>query len=206
MRFIDPGQLVRSFTRKYEEEASVALTAIDCVLNGEKAVYASSELTTGRRMQKVLREIGATHSEGLRRRLGAERYRTSIWDPNVEQAMSFARDLHHRLGGNQLVVSPAPFATPDWTQQEYLSFWETLLRTRIKAVYFNAGWEFSSGCSFEYLVSFDAGLPTYDASGAPLPVETAVGLIERAIGVLRNEGLDADSLVDKLTRLSSLAS
>ena len=205
MSFIDRAQLTRQFSRAYTEEVDLAFSAIDCVLNGEKAAYASSELTTGRRVHSVLREIGARRSSELRRRLGDEEYQTRIWDPNVEAAMSFARRLHHTLGGNQLVVTPAPFMAPGWNQEEYLSFWEALLRSRIRAVYFNEGWEYSNGCAFEFTVAADAGLPTFDAACAPLPLCDAVERVGEAVAELRHDGLDSDVLTRTLDQMRGLA-
>lgn len=191
---IDPKTLTRSFTRSYAEETELAFSAIDCVLNGEQAVYASTELTTGRRAQAVLREIGARRSSELRSRLGPDVYETRVWNPNVEAAMAFARRLHHSLGGNQIVVTPAPFMAPGWNQQEYLSFWETLIRTRINAVYFNDGWEFSNGCAFEFLVARDQELPTFDTEGRPITAADGLSRLRAAIESLTLDGIDTEAL------------
>jgi len=203
MRFIDSAKLTRTFSRSYYEEAALALSAIDCVLNGEKAIYASSELTTGRRVQAVLREIGAPSSNRLRERLGASDYNARVWTPNIESATTFARHLREVAGGGPPVLTPAPFSAPDWNQQEYLAFWEELIRTRAAGIAFNAGWEFSSGCTFEYLVAGSAGLPTWDANLMPLPASDAIALVRHAIATLRTDGLDVDALVENLKRMDS---
>jgi hypothetical protein len=205
MSFIEQQQLTRQFSRKYAEEVEMAFSGIDCVLNGEKAIYASSELTTGRRVHSVLREIGARQSSELRPRLGELEYQTRIWDPNVEAAMAFARQLHHSLGGNQLVITPAPFMAPGWNQQEYLAFWELLLRSRIKGVYFNEGWEYSNGCTFEFMVAADHGLPTFDAAGIPLALRDATAQVSEAVKVLQSDRLDADVLARTLNQMRDLA-
>lgn len=202
--FIQPDELTRTFSRAYLEESAIAFSAIDCVLNGEKAVYASSELTTGRRVSGVLRELGATRPSDLRPRLGSEGYATRIWNPNVEAAMRFARTLHHSLGGNQIVITPAPFTAPGWNQPEYLSFWETLIRTRIKAVYFNDGWEYSNGCVFEFRVAIDAGLPTLDAAGRALSPNDARGLVSRAVVEMQTNSQDTETLSTHLMHLDCL--
>lgn len=205
MSLIDQQGLTRQFSRAYAEEVELAFSAIDCVLNGEKGIYASSELTTGRRVHSVLLEIGAYQSSELRRRLGNQEYTTRIWNPNVAAAMEFARRLHHSLGGNQLVISPAPFMAPGWNQQEYLAFWEALLRSRVKAVYFNDGWEYSNGCTFEFMVAADEGLPTFDAAGMPLGLATAIVQVGAAVDVLQRDGLDSDVLARSLGHLRELA-
>jgi hypothetical protein len=204
VRFIDTEQFTATVSRSYAEESALAFSAIDCVLNGEKGVYASTELTTGRRAHVVLREIGAQRSSDLLQLLGDREYATRIWNPNVEEAMAFARKLHHSLGGNQLVTTPAPFVAPGWSQVEYLAFWETLIRTRMKAVYFNDGWEYSNGCTFEFLVAQDAGLPTFDAGCAPIQLSEAISRLSSAIDSLERDGIESDTLVSNLRQLQAL--
>jgi hypothetical protein len=200
MTFFQPqeGAPARTFSRRFTEEVAMALSAIDCVLNGEKAVYASSELTSGQRLNGLLREVGASRSSELRARLGEEQYQVRLWNPNVDAATAFARRLHHTLAGNELVITPAPFNAPEWNQQEYLDFWKALLLTRIKAVYFNDGWQYSNGCTFEFAVALDADIPTYDAAAAPLSRDEGVGLIEEAIRQCERSGIDPRPLADNL--------
>lgn len=201
-RSMEQERLRRTFTRSYREEADIAFSAIDCVLNGEKAVYASSELTTGRRVNSILREVGLRRSSELRPKLGEEEYRTRIWNPNVAAAMAFARKLHHTLGQDQIVITPAPFAAPGWNQSEYLAFWEQLIGTRIRAVYFNDGWQYSDGCTFEFLIALDRGLPTFDVEGKPLSASAGATLVESAIGRLQHDGQEFETLASYLSQLS----
>ena len=48
MIFYSPSD--STFTRLYREEIEISFSSMDCILNGEKAVYASTELTTGLRL------------------------------------------------------------------------------------------------------------------------------------------------------------
>src|SRR5262245_40225127 len=125
-RAVDP----RSRPRTFREEADAILSALDCLLLGDKAVYASSDLTTGLRFYRLLRESGARDPDDLRAKLGHEEYRRRLFEPNAAAAAEFAKSLRDRLGGKILVVSPAPLTVPEWTQDEYLEFFETLIRTR----------------------------------------------------------------------------
>ena len=194
----------RVFSRTHAEEMDIALSAIDCALNGEKGVYASSELTTGRFVSTILRETGFGNTRDLRDHLGEDEYRTRIWDRNVAAATAFARQLHHTLGGNQIVITPAPFMARGWTQTEYLTFWRTLIESRIKAVYFNENWEYSNGCTEELVIAFDAGLPTFEANSNPLTPPRAAALVESAVAELTEHGLKADVLSGHLEKLKSV--
>jgi hypothetical protein len=203
MPFLDRGELDgQVHTRTYAQEVEIALSAFDSVFNGEKAIYASSELTTGKRLHALFRQYRVRSRTELKARLGPEDFRRRVWDPNVQEAIDLARDLHHRLGG-EIVLTPAPFVSPGWTQPEYLAFWETVIRTRCKAVYFSDDWEYSDGCAFELSVARDAGLPTFRADGRELTLQDSMASIAAAIGELAAEGLDTKPLQEALERLKA---
>jgi hypothetical protein len=190
-------------TRRYErlhlEERRMALSAIDCVLNGQKGVYASSELTTGTRTYEALGKNGFRTAAEL-----ADPHRSALLEKNIEEAGAFARRLREGLGGAAPVITPAPFLAPGWTQAEYLAFWEELIRTRVKAVYFNDGWEFSNGCSFEFAVAREAGIPCFDARLQPLSLDDGIARVERAVADLEARSFDPERLRLNLARLRRL--
>jgi len=179
--------------RTFAQELATALSGLDCVLNGEKALYASAELTTGRRLYQLLREHGLGSTAALKAALGEEEYRRRVWEPNLAEALALARSLRQRFPG-ELVVTPAPYLIEGWTQPEYLTLWETVLRTRIKALYLSDDWEYSNGCAFEFSVAVDAGLPTFDAAGRSLPHQDGQARIAAAARNLESEGFDASAL------------
>lgn len=192
----------RVHTRTYAQEVEIALSAFDSILNGEKAIYHSSELTTGKRLHALFRQYGVRERRELKAKMGEEAFRRQVWDPNVAEANAFARELHHRLGG-EIVITPAPFVSPGWTQPEYLAFWETVIRTRCKSVWFSEDWEYSSGCAFELAVALDAGLPTFHADGRELTLAEGRSRIAAAADELKAEGLDVAPLRDVLARLAA---
>ncbi len=195
----------RTHTRTFHQEMALAFSALDCALNGRRGVYASTELTTGQRAYALMRSHRAASLAELRRSLGDGPFGEAVLDRNVEAGSEFARRLHERLGGTEVVVTPGPFAAPGWTQREYLHFWETLIRTRVHAVYFNDGWEYSNGCTFEYAIAAEAGLPTFDSACRPLPVERAVTLVSGAARELERDGIDVTRLYMHLERIGGRA-
>lgn len=200
----DPELDRRSYSRTFRQEVDIALSAVDCVLNGEKAAYASSDLTTGRRFYDLLRETRARDGGDLRQALGEEGYRTRLFGPNSDAAIAFARRLRQQLGAGTLVVSPAPFSAPGWSQTEYLAFFEKMLRTRVNAAFFNDGWQFSSGCTFELAVAIDAGIPTFDSGLRPLELSRGIALIEGALRELEAAAVEPVGLRRHLALLRSL--
>lgn len=187
-------------TRTYGEELAIMLSAFDCLLNGGKALYASSELTTGKRLYDLMREVGVWTAEDLRAKLGEEEYQRRLWAPNFAEALDFARQVRERSAG-RLVLTPAPFAARGWSQPEYLALWETLIRTRIEELFFGPGWEYSTGCVFELSVALDQGLPARDADGAWIDLRTGIERVSAAAAELEALGFDVSELHLSLSRL-----
>jgi hypothetical protein len=190
----DPQE--RKYSRLFIEESAMAFSAMDCVLIGRKGVYASTELTSGERAYALLAQNGFRATREL-----TEANRGELLATNITAARRFADALRAHFAGTETVITPAPFLAPGWTQAEYLAFWEELIRTRVKAVYFNDAWELSNGCTFEFAVSREAGVPTFDARLRPISPEDGVTRIERAIADLEARGFDPERLRINLARL-----
>jgi hypothetical protein len=192
----DADLSTRQYSRHYREEREMALSALDCVLNGAKGIYASSELTTGGRAYGALDRSACRTAGEL-----ADPHRCALLKTNMEEAVRFAARLREHFGGRELVITPAPFEAPGWTQAEYLAYWEELIRTRVKAVYFNDGWALSNGCTFELAIALEAGVPTFAADCTPLPGDAAAEMVERAIAEVEARGYDAARLRINLERI-----
>jgi hypothetical protein len=202
MSFYTPSD--SNFTRLYQEEVEIVFSGIDCVLNNERAIYCSSELTTGARLYDALREYKLKTAAELRKKRGDAWYSANIFDANVKLGKEFAQCVRSLLSDNTMVITPAPFLAPTWTQPEYLFFWETLLRTRIKSAWFHRNWQFSNGCTFEFAVARDAGIPTLDHNGKTLDLDQAMQLIGFAIRRLDADGFDTSRLGENLERLQKI--
>ena len=202
MRFYNPTE--SRFTRHYREEVATVLSGIDCALNGERAIYCSSELTTGVRLYDCLREHHLRTSRELKDKLGEQWFEANVFKANSRGATEFAHAVRARLGNETMVITPAPFDCQGWSQLEYLFFWEELIRTRIKAVWFNENWEYSNGCTFELSVALDEELATFDREGNPLEPEQAIRKIEKAIDRLDADQFDTAKLREALDRLHAM--
>lgn len=182
----------------------MVFSGIDCVLNDEQAIYCSSELTTGARLYEAFREHKVKTRAELKEKLGKAWFDTNIFKANVESGKEFARCVRNRLTDKTIVITPGPFCARDWSQPEYLFFWEMLLRTKIQSGCFNRNWQFSNGCTFEFAVALDARIPTLDHNGKPLDLDEGFRLMESAIHQLETEGFDASALRENLERLRAI--
>src|SRR5664280_663146 len=192
------------FTRHYREEVDMVFSGIDCVMNSEPAIYCSSELTTGLRLYEAFRKYNVKSVLELKEQAGESWVETNVSDVNIKSANEFASSLRHGLIERTSVITPAPFLAPGWSQPEYLAFWETLIRTRVRAVWFNRNWQFSNGCTFEFLVARDAGVSTFDSSGHDLDLRAGIELVETATQQLESSGFDTIKLRENLRFLHKL--
>lgn len=204
-----PTLVASKFTKRYWEEVEMALCAIDCALNRGQAIYCSSELTSGRRMYEALRKNNAQNEDELKEKRGKDWVTENIRKVNFENARRFAEYVEYvrnTIGDNTMVITPAPLEVPGWGQPEYNEFWQRLLHSRIKSVWFNCNWEFSNGCTFEFAVAQDHGLRTFDRDGKPLDRCEGIELITAAIEQLETQKFDTSKLADNLERLQAVNS
>jgi len=192
------------FTRHHHEEVEMVFSGIDCVLNGERAIYCSSELTTGLRLYTAMREYKVKSVSELKEKMGGSWYTANIWDANVKSSNEFALSVRRASGEKEIVITPAPFSAPGWNQSEYLSFWETLLRTRIKSAWFNLNWQYSNGCTVEFAVALHAELPTFDHKGDVLDRRKGIELIQAAVDELEKDEYDVPKLRENLNKVHSV--
>jgi hypothetical protein len=200
---------VGSRTRSWQEEAEMLLSLLNCVVLDREAVYASSEFTTGKRFYDLCRQYNVTTAEDLKRRLEGE-YLNRLLNANKDEGIRFARKL--RGLGHSIVLTPNPFhADPlnlkrNWSQYEYLEFWNLVISKKCQGVYFNEAWQFSNGCTFEYLAGLKADVQRFDHCGKLLEPTAATEMIAAAIENLESDGFSVPKLREVLAELSSFSS
>jgi hypothetical protein len=156
-------------------------SAMECVLNGENAIYCSSELTSGLRALNEMRKQRVKTSAELKDKLGSEWF-PKIFGPNIELANKFAESVRRAEDGKMLVITPAPLKVEDWGQPEYNGFWTELLHSkRIESVRFNEDWQYSNGCTTEFVEAQAAEVHTLDVKGEIITRDAAIELITAAI-------------------------
>jgi hypothetical protein len=177
---------------KRPDQQQIILSMADCFVAGRKAIYCSSELTTGIRLYTACLDDGVTKRHDLRDKRGDEWLRDNVFAKNEAAANEFAASIE--AGQGRTTISPACLFVPEWGQHDYLSFWETLIKTRISEVWFNTNWQYSNGCTFEYMAATEAKLPTLDRDGNPLGVDVARKLVQESVAWLKEKGIDTAKL------------
>jgi hypothetical protein len=192
--------------RRVIDEIEMIMTAFDCVLSDDSGIYCSSELTTGKRFYKLLKEHGARSGDELKMRLGADQYKQKIgvlMKENVERGTHFTENIRQR--GEINLINPGPFKAQDFDQQHYLYLWELVIIKKCYQAQFNEDWEYSNGCALEYAIAARKGIPRLDHLDNPLDLRTATAKLEHAIATLKRDNFKVDALEQTLTRLRQIA-
>jgi hypothetical protein len=179
------------------------LSAFDCILNAEPAIYCSTELTSGLSVYQTLRKNNV-HSIAELDTLDKNIYK-DLKNTNMDAARAFASKVREQQTDCVMVINPGPLLISDWHQSEYLGFWYELIRTRIKEVHFNENWEFSNGCTGELAEALKADIVTLDSKGNHLPPDKAIEAVKAAVRKVEDWGLSeepkAKTLRDNLGQL-----
>src|SRR2546428_14003541 len=185
-------------SRGAEIEALIEL--LRGVFPGRVALYVSAPITTGQRFFDWY---------SRRRNLAgsAEQYRrehlNEVVAPNRSAASALVKGVREIHSGH--VIDPTAVGDIEgWTQGDYRTAWARVIEEFARAVVFANGWEFSNGCSYEFLVATKAGVETLDESWRPISLATGVSLVRRAVTELSSRGLSAEFLRGILEDLESL--
>jgi hypothetical protein len=180
----------------------VVFEVLDGVLPDREAVYLSVPITTGRRFLDWRRGPGAglAPSDG---RYPSE-HRRHVVEPNREHVVPVVRMLRERLG--RVVIDPTTLHdVPGWGQADYHAFWTGVIERYAGTVVFLDGWEFSSGCTHEFVAAIRAGARLLREDLAPLGLEEGERCIRDAIAALPDDVLPTAPLREALRELEELA-
>lgn len=160
------------------------------IIVGRTATYVSSPLTTGERLSDWLLQSSRSLAKGddYDRQL-----RELVIEPNRQAAADFVARL--RQESNTVVI--APTALPDmtdWSQEDYQSFWGQVIARYAAKVIFMNGWNYSSGCAYEFLISHKSGAHALDQDIRPLSLAKGQEMIRKAIKKFQVLGLGVDHL------------
>lgn len=157
-------------------------------LERSSVAYVSTPITTGRRYYDWLASSKLSADSPI---FPTEHAREVI-AANQASAHSLVLRARHHLG--KIVVDPTGLNAPEWSQRDFHVFWTRLITDRVGTVVFNDGWEYSTGCTYEYAAALKAGATVLDAHMSVMPPIVAVTKSDEAIALLRELGHAVDSL------------
>jgi hypothetical protein len=180
----------------------VVFEVLDGVISDREAVYVSVPITTGKRFLDWRRGPGArlVPSDGSYR----SEHRRHVVDPNRAHVVPVVRLLRERLG--RVVIDPTTLSdVPGWGQADYHAFWTQVIERYAGTVVFLDGWEFSSGCTHEFLAAVRAGARLLKEDLTPLGLDEGEQRIRGAIAALHDDVLPTEPLQEALRELHDLA-
>lgn len=159
---------------EHEWEALVGVLA--SAVGGREADYVSTPITTGQRF------LAWYHAEGHALERGSDAYKRAheaqVIRPNGLDAQEFVARLRRE---RRLVIEPTSLCLPHWTQNDYRHLWGKVIERYARRVVLLDGWQFSSGCSFEFYVAARSGIDASSQDGQFISREQGCSLIAAAI-------------------------
>ncbi len=183
-------------------EIEILTEVLTSVVDGRSALYVSSPLTTGQRAFEWHRKNSGVTS--LAQMEPHPAFRRDVMEPNRDEAARFTRDL--RETSNRLVIDPTAVGDlPGWTQADYRVFWGRVIERYVETAVFRDGWQYSSGCAYEFLAASTAGAQLLNEDLTPLALEEGRALLADAVRESRTRGLPAEFLEHVLETLEETA-
>jgi hypothetical protein len=181
-------------------EIDAFLELLRGVLANRSAVYVSAPITSGRRFVEwyARRENSDVSSEEYQRD-----HVQSVIGPNRSAAVALVKKARDVTSGP--VIDPTAVGNIEgWTQGDYRTAWARVIEKFANTVVFSTGWEFSNGCSYEFLVATKAGIKTLDDMWRPLDPRRALALLSTAIDELSSRNLPVEFLRGLAADLATL--
>jgi len=190
----------------HERELEALINVLGSVVVGRSAVYVSAPITSGKRLAKWLSsrnvEFDPSHPES------AAEFQREVLEPNCEHARDIISNLRKKFPN--AVIDPTALKDIDgWTQNDYRYLWAKVIEQYATTVVFIDGWQYSNGCSYEFLVSYQSSNDhcplVLNENLKPLSLEKGLMLIREAISEMKEAGLSTEFLERVAEQLASTA-
>ena len=185
-------------------QLDLCVRVLATVVEEGEALYLSAPITSGLRFLEWYKDRGReldSNSSSYRKEHGEH-----VIEPNEKEVRNMARRLR-QLKRCQ-VIDPAAFGAPGWSQDDYRYFWGRVLERYASKVVLMAGWEYSKGCTYEFLVAVQQGIPTLTQNDTPISLSGGRERIKAAILHMKSLGIKPDfngnvlAIIDKLLAAS----
>lgn len=183
------------------------MNILGCVIVDQTAVYISVPITSGWRLadwvnsRKVQVDLSnvKTYVE----------FQRKVLEPNYQHAQNIIRNLRKQF--TDVVIDPTAFRDVEgWSQNDYRYLWGRVIEQYVGTVVFIDGWQYSNGCSYEFLVAVkcsDGGRRSLlNERLEPLTLEIGLSLIEKAIAEMKKANTPTEFLEQVAWQLSQAVS
>lgn len=192
-----------SILRAIQNSLSLLTTVIPTHQRHEfktKVAYASSPITTGKRMYDIFKKHGVSSVAELNA-IDPKIFHQKIMMANINNGNRFGKEL--RGAGIIVVIAPGAFFANGWAQEHYMSLWEQVIIRYSENILFNTGYHLSNGCVEELLIAMIHGKDLFHRKGmAPLNPFVEVRKVRQAIDTISDIGADCKKLYDLYRRIT----
>ncbi len=184
-------------------EIDSLLNALGCVIVDRSAVYVSTPITSGQRFAHWSSnrdiEFDLSHPETYLE------FKREVLEPNSEHARGIIKNLRSLFA--QALIDPTALRDIEgWVQDDYRVLWAKVIEQYADTVVFLDGWQYSNGCTYEFLVAhrMTPRPLILQERLEPLTLEGGIHLVKQAIAELQNSKLPTDFLQQVLNELTKL--
>lgn len=190
----------------HEREVEALLNILASVVVGRSAVYVSAPITSGKRLARWVGsrnvEFDPSHPDNY------ADFQREVLEPNCEHAQNAIINLRKKFPN--VLVDPTALKDVDgWTQDDYRYLWAKVIEQYATTAVFLDGWQYSNGCSYEFLVSYQSASDhcplVLDENLKPLTLDQGLTLIGAATHELKEAGLPTEFLARVAEQLASIS-
>ena len=151
------------------------LSMVKSICGSQRYEYVSGPITGGIRLVELALASHAAEP------LGNDQIVSEVLKPNLSAIMTMADRIRRDEG--VLLIEPASFEADveGWGQADFLALWDEVIEKYTSRVRFIDGWQYSSGCAFEFHSAVFHGVKMVDMAGRPLTMLQAIMLLDQAI-------------------------
>lgn len=165
-------------SRQVEIEAIVSVFA--SIVEGRSAYYVSTPMTTGKGSVEPHHAVATDRPvpEAL------DEHRKHMIHYNYAYVQELVQELRRSLASP--VINPTAIADlPGWTQSDYRVLSARVIECYVHTVIFVEDWQYSLGCSYEFLVARQTGAKTVTPKLEEISVVEGIRLIREATNELQ---------------------
>jgi hypothetical protein len=188
-------------------EIEAFLNLLGSVIDDRTAVYISAPITSGWRLADWVNsrnvDFDSSHAESY------VEFQRKVLEPNYQHAQNIIRNLRKQF--TEVVINPTKLKDIEgWSQDDYRYLWGRVIEQYAGTVIFIDGWQYSNGCSYEFLVSQQCSKNesrlVLNEQLEPLSPETGIALIESAISEVRRANIPTEFLEQVAAQLAKTVS
>lgn len=155
--------------------------------SADGALYISTPITTGARLLAWCR----ANPGGPRNDPFGSELRRDVIAENI-RALGPLRVRISRVVGSRPVIDPTELDEQGWAQADYHRFWIETIARYVSTLVLADGWQYSTGCAFEFSAALLADMPMLDSDLNPMNQGHAADLLARAIVEIEDAGMSSE--------------